>query len=153
MMVSLGIGTSVLSRAINPAISQYPPSCKTDRYQSEKWCSSSATTSLRGNSDRLLVERLDVDRHLGIGPGGGGVTLAFGGRGARGEFALELALGLLGVRARILAHRADRKDGRIAARLPEARVNRLAGRLRRLEGVAANIDRHPGIRAPDELGR
>ena len=38
-MTSLGIGTTVLSKAINPAMSQYPPRARTDRYQSENWCS------------------------------------------------------------------------------------------------------------------
>jgi hypothetical protein len=34
-MVSLGIGTIVLSRAMRAPMSQYPPSLKADRYQAE----------------------------------------------------------------------------------------------------------------------
>ena len=40
-MVSLGIGTRVLSRAMRAPMSQYPPSFKAERYQAEN-CSSSA---------------------------------------------------------------------------------------------------------------
>jgi hypothetical protein len=36
MMISLGMGTTVLSSAISPAISQYPPRLKVAKYQSEK---------------------------------------------------------------------------------------------------------------------
>src|SRR6267154_5112944 len=41
MMTSLGMGTTVLSNAMSPAMSQYPPWASTERYQSENWCSSS----------------------------------------------------------------------------------------------------------------
>src|SRR5580698_9097171 len=43
MMVSLGMGTSVLSSAMSPAMSQYPPCERTDRYQSDNSCSSADT--------------------------------------------------------------------------------------------------------------
>src|ERR1700678_1308216 len=93
MMVSLGMGTSVLSSAMSPAMSQYPPWERTDRYQSDNSCRSvdirrAASARRSRQKSRLLpaaaepvsekgpqaafshglVERLQVQCHLRVGP-------------------------------------------------------------------------------------
>src|SRR5882757_7874785 len=133
MMTSLGMGTTVLSNAISPPMSQYPPWASTDRYQSENWCS---------NSVNDLIQGLRVDRHLGIRACRRGIAL----RLARGpllrELEPQLSFPLFWIDARIVAHGGHGQNGGIAVAEGKIPIDGFGVWLRRVERLAADVERH-----------
>ena len=131
-MVSLGMGTTVLSSAMSPAMSQYPPCDRADRYQSENSCSSADTGAPKPNR-ALAGSRSPASR-----PVRPPHSLRLGGRGGLRKFAPGFRRRLLRIAARILPHGAHLHHGRIPVGQGHARIDRLARGLRPVEGVPSN---------------